>query len=268
MNNKLFSCLLIAGLATLGAQAQESHQYIDFGLPSGTLWAVENIDTDAEMTWYTGLDNPKGDDVFKLGECIQGTANDPATAAWGEEWCTPTLEQWWELLHYVRYDATFPDYVRRVRYYDSDGDGVFDTPDPDKHIEFSYPNATYNQNKGSYYFGAYWTATQIMDSWPLIAPTDTCFEWYCNGIDVSDVIDMGIHPYSEHGYIYNVVMTNLGASVELVIGSYTHKCMIRPVRKEKSTGVNKVRKALDKNNTEYRLGKIIITGEGDKFLDM
>ena len=90
-------------MAAASASAQE---YVDLDLPSGTLWATYNIGAsfvgDTTATMFKWADIPGAadfqDEAFALGAEIQGTANDPATIAWGPEWCTPTLEQWHELL--------------------------------------------------------------------------------------------------------------------------------------------------------------------------
>ena len=103
MRRYLFLFALLA--APVAAQ-----EYVDLDLPSGTLWATYNIgasfvgDTTATLFRWADLPDATSRDfeekAFALGEIIQGSANDPATIAWGEEWCTPTLEQWHELLEY------------------------------------------------------------------------------------------------------------------------------------------------------------------------
>jgi len=115
-----------------GAAAQpkrDTHQYVDLGLPSGTLWATCNV----------GATNPEdAGDYFAWGEttpkstyswdnytyCREGSSlkltkycnmsdygyngftdsrttleksDDAATANWGSDWCMPTQEQFQEL---------------------------------------------------------------------------------------------------------------------------------------------------------------------------
>lgn len=113
-----------AGMAT----AQNQHEYVDLGLPSGTLWATCNV----------GADNPEDyGDYFSWGETSSksnyhestykysnGDANgftkycsksangyngytdsrtslessdDAAVANWGSDWCIPTQKQFQEL---------------------------------------------------------------------------------------------------------------------------------------------------------------------------
>ena len=82
------------------------HEYVDLGLPSGTLWATTNI----------GADNPedKGD-FFAWGETTPWTSqsgytftdnpielpavNDAATVIWGANWQTPSKAQMEELFN-------------------------------------------------------------------------------------------------------------------------------------------------------------------------
>lgn len=108
--------------------AQDTHEYVDLGLPSGTLWATCNV----------GATTPEGyGDYFAWGEttpkvkyywttykysyhgaesvftkyCVNHgykglkdnltvlqAGDDAATVTWGDEWCTPTKEQWDELV--------------------------------------------------------------------------------------------------------------------------------------------------------------------------
>lgn len=128
---KITKLFVLAALLMAGSQiyAQEEHEYVDLGLPSGTLWATCNL----------GATTPEGyGDYFAWGETIpkdtydwktyiycyedwqsmltkycnkprkgyNGVADnltilqsgdDAATANWGDEWCTPTKEQWEEL---------------------------------------------------------------------------------------------------------------------------------------------------------------------------
>ena len=105
-----------------------SHDYVDLGLPSGTLWATCNV----------GADKPEDNgDYFAWGETVPKTTynwitygycngsenqltkycnnssfgyggftdplvvlqpgDDAATANWGDDWCMPTANQWREL---------------------------------------------------------------------------------------------------------------------------------------------------------------------------
>jgi hypothetical protein len=81
MKKKIFA-LAVAAMAVLGAQAQnmiDGHEYVDLGLPSGTLWATMNVGA-ASAT--------------ERGTEYEGKPND---FGWGDGWILPTEGQWKEL---------------------------------------------------------------------------------------------------------------------------------------------------------------------------
>ena len=103
---------------------EDGHDYVDFGLPSGTKWATCNVGAEnprnygdyyawGETTekntysWNTYLDGritSESDcgtdkDAFKGVTDISGTQYDAAKANWGGKWRMPTYEQWHELNH-------------------------------------------------------------------------------------------------------------------------------------------------------------------------
>ena len=112
-----------------GGHYNGNYEYVDFGLPSGTLWATFNVGADrpesygdffawAETSPKTTYDwnsykytyggdqhsltkycykfsygyNQYFDTLYILEPC-----DDAATVNWGNGWCTPTLDQWLEL---------------------------------------------------------------------------------------------------------------------------------------------------------------------------
>ena len=111
--------------------AQEKHEYVDLGLPSGTLWATYNVGADApeeygdhfpwgetlpntmcdyewgdykyseggraELTKYC-FDASYGRNGFTDTLTVLQSMDDAATANWGNDWCMPTEAQWRELL--------------------------------------------------------------------------------------------------------------------------------------------------------------------------
>lgn len=125
-------------LSPLGSGSADSfgetqpHDCVDLGLPSGTLWSVLNLGatllTDAGDYFAWGATAPQ--DTYNWANCPfgKGTSSsnikfekycfnsaygldgltdgltqleecdDPATVLWGEEWCTPTLDDFQELL--------------------------------------------------------------------------------------------------------------------------------------------------------------------------
>ena len=108
----------------------EIHEYVDLGLPSGTLWATCNVGADTPKAfgdYYSwGETEPKEvydwgsyqygnfaderytftkyctDSVYGLNGFVDSLAilepvDDAATACWGADWRTPTIEEWEEL---------------------------------------------------------------------------------------------------------------------------------------------------------------------------
>lgn len=100
------------------------HDYVDLSLPSGTLWATENIkDSNGNNLYFTwgdtqgyaasqvGTDKNFSWDDYKFGtsdnltkynstdgKTILDSEDDAATVLWGENWCMPTKEQFQELV--------------------------------------------------------------------------------------------------------------------------------------------------------------------------
>ncbi|MCR5570448.1 MAG: energy transducer TonB [Paludibacteraceae bacterium] len=111
------------------------HEYVDLGLPSGTLWATTNLgaksaeligncyawgetrifkenkkykfEKNGKLTKYC-VDSLKGvvDSLFVLQP-----KDDAATAGWGPLWCMPTNLQMNELIKYCRKDILYDDFM-------------------------------------------------------------------------------------------------------------------------------------------------------------
>lgn len=100
-----------------GGDRFNGHQYVDLHLPSGTLWATENLSykvfnsngtyniPDRGYFYQYGKGNRYYDQT--AGEAVYtGTENplslslDPAQQSWGGEWHVPTKEQFEELMQY------------------------------------------------------------------------------------------------------------------------------------------------------------------------
>ncbi len=88
------------------------HDYVDLGLPSGTLWATDNInetsddnsmyfewrDTEPKNTLYISVDTIVAVEHYLKGIC--GTKEDVASVLWGNEWMLPSEEDFKELEQY------------------------------------------------------------------------------------------------------------------------------------------------------------------------
>ena len=285
MRRYLFLLALVA--APVAAQ---NHEYVDLDLPSGTLWATYNIGAsfvgDTTATMFQWADIPGAadfqDEAFALGAEIQGTTNDPATIAWGEEWCTPTLEQWHELLECC-YTATAyhtstngePGHpqigalVLNRTYKNSAGEFEFPEPnDPNvKSITFTYH--FFASGSPSYYGGEYWSSTQSMESWPKADENNSIWFWTENKYDYTETIMGGsYHIYPEHGYAYSYFIKNNNMVFYQQVRPVTEKKMIRAVRKEKKqTAVKPAWAESPEIKPVYKLGPFIIYSNGIKVLE-
>ena len=111
-----------------GGSYYEEHEYVDLGLPSGTLWATCNVGASIpceqgyEFRWGEAKDGGYykycvGGDLYQLTKYCQlpdfgyngyidkfmvlQSEDDAATVNWGNDWHTPTVEQWKELVDYA-----------------------------------------------------------------------------------------------------------------------------------------------------------------------
>ncbi len=116
--------VLIDGVPHYGAvksfeQEESPHEYVDLGLPSGTLWATFNVGANSpeeygdyfawgetapkdEYYWSTYFDTDNGGSTFKKYNNNGGLTelqptDDAATANWGSDWQMPSLAQIQEL---------------------------------------------------------------------------------------------------------------------------------------------------------------------------
>ena len=96
------------------------HEYVDFGLPSGTLWATMNVGattpedygnyyawgetaTKATYDWSTYFDTNDGGNTFTKynndgGKKVLDPEDDAAHVNWGGSWRMPTKAEWQELI--------------------------------------------------------------------------------------------------------------------------------------------------------------------------
>ena len=80
-----------------------NHQYVDMGLPSGTLWASEDMSTPFDEFKLVMLyDSPmkEVENTYPEGtfESLLEFQEDAAKVDWGGSWRIPTIEEWKELL--------------------------------------------------------------------------------------------------------------------------------------------------------------------------
>ncbi|MBO4820414.1 MAG: hypothetical protein J5548_03000, partial [Prevotella sp.] len=120
-----------------------AHDYIDLGLPSGTLWADCNVGANTPEEYgdfYAwGETKPKttyswsnylyasgsSSTVQDIGTHIAGTQYDTATAVWGREWVMPTHDQAKELISKCTVSLATVNNVRGVRFKGPNGNSIF-----------------------------------------------------------------------------------------------------------------------------------------------
>ena len=129
------------------ADPQNHHEYVDLGLPSGTLWATCNVGADTpeaygnffawgetktkkEFNWGTyTLCNGNSDSFTKYtysdGLTVLEPIDDAATANWGDKWCMPSTLQLEELFEKASYKWTKQNGVCGVLFTANNGKSLF-----------------------------------------------------------------------------------------------------------------------------------------------
>ena len=88
------------------------HEYVDLGLPSGTLWATMNVGATSETDYGNYYQYGKGANQYQNTysqsdysglESPLDLSVDTARQEWGGNWCTPTKDQMQELYNYTRH---------------------------------------------------------------------------------------------------------------------------------------------------------------------
>ncbi len=139
-----------------GVETNDDLEYVDLGLPSGTLWATCNLGATTPegygnyyswgeiekkdlYRWNTykycngGADqltkycnDPEfGDEGYSDNLTILESGDDAAIAILGNEWCMPTKEQWDELLQNTTYAWTTQNNVNGYLFTASNGNSLF-----------------------------------------------------------------------------------------------------------------------------------------------
>lgn len=141
------------------AQTYNGHEYVDLGLPSGTLWATCNVGAnnpweygdyfawgetqpkttynwsiykyangtswrDLQLTKYCSKAE-KGNNGFTDNLTVLQPGDDAATANWGNGWCMPTKEQWQELYQNTTSTWTTQNGVNGRLFTASNGNSLF-----------------------------------------------------------------------------------------------------------------------------------------------
>ena len=185
-------------LSDVSSGNANGHDYVDLGLPSGTLWATCNL----------GADTPqKYGDCFAWGETVKkkyynwehydfnGYADtltalqinyDAATVNWGNGWHMPTKTQWDELLDNTDKVWTIKNDIKGMLFASKNGQSLF------------LPAAGYRWGGELNYageYGHYWSSSlsssDPMRAWGLCFYSDECrlhSRYYCsNGFSIRPV---------------------------------------------------------------------------------
>ncbi len=156
-------------VAAPGPQPDE-HEWVDLGLPSGTLWATCNVGANSpeeygdyfawgetsqksEYNWSTYFDTEDGGNTFTKyndygGKTELDPADDAATANWGSGWQMPSLAQIKELLDNCTKEWTTQGGVNGTLVTGPNGNTLF------------LPAAGYRYDTSLYYAGSdgyYWS---------------------------------------------------------------------------------------------------------------
>ena len=154
--------LMTAAVFTAGCKPEDSnneggngtyngHEYVDLGLPSGTLWATCNVGANIPekfggyFAWgetmpktYYDLSkykyyNNNNETLTKY--CNEGSysdnlttlrpTDDAATANWGNGWCMPIADQWRELLQNTEQHWTTQNGVNGLHFIANNGNSLF-----------------------------------------------------------------------------------------------------------------------------------------------
>ena len=161
------------------------HEYVDLGLPSGTLWATYNVgaDTPEEYGDYFawGETQPKSNYDWSTYQYCNGSdhtltkycndssygyngftdtlitllpEDDAVTANWGEDWRMPSRREWLELHNNTTYIWTTQNGVKGRLFTSANGNSLF------------LPAAGYRRYNNLSYAGsggAYWSSSLCMD---------------------------------------------------------------------------------------------------------
>ena len=125
------------------ASSSDTHQYVNLGLPSGTLWATCNVgasapegygnyyawgetSTKSSYSWSNYLYcSGSQSSCQDLGTHIAGTSYDAAKKNWGSGWVMPTLDQANELLSKCTVSLATVNGVAGLRFKGPNGNTIF-----------------------------------------------------------------------------------------------------------------------------------------------
>ena len=161
---KRLSFWILALLAPMALMAA-THEYVDLGLTSKTLWAKTNLgassaegfgnyyawgETTTKSTYsWSNYKYCSGTSatVQDLGRNICGTSYDAARALWGSDWQMPSMEQMHELVTECTLKLKTVNNVKGMQFVGPNGNSIF-FPIPG----YKYDSTTAGKNSETYYW--------------------------------------------------------------------------------------------------------------------
>lgn len=167
-----------------GQLLHEGHEYVDLGLPSGALWATEDVSVNGSVFFSWGETVPKesytvatykycagadstltkynseascGNNGFIDGLTELQPEDDAARVNWGGNWCTPTWDEWQELYDNCNWETITAE----------DGTTVFVATSNINGVQLFFPAAGAMQGTNMLYAGKgayYWASSVIGDN--------------------------------------------------------------------------------------------------------
>ena len=98
----------IKGMFYMAPPPPPPKPYVDLGLPSGTLWAKNNLGANSpeeQGNYYIWGATPNGETDGFMTPDIQGTQYDIARCLLGNEWCLPNVDQYQELIDNCQFNC-------------------------------------------------------------------------------------------------------------------------------------------------------------------
>ena len=188
---------------------ENGHEYVDLGLPSGTLWATCNIgatkpeDYGGYFAWGETTSKVKysmSTYSYNIEADISDTEYDVAHVKWGGSWRMPTYNELYELCAYCDKEWTTSSGVKGYKFTGPNGEFIFLPAGGEYNYEDGFTGATTSIQgrgvRGEYWSGTYaasdqhdrvWAAAlywQYIPSQPVYdyAPmiSNTAGSWGCN----------------------------------------------------------------------------------------
>lgn len=185
------------------------HEYVDLGLPSGTLWATCNIGADSPLeygNYFSWAETQPKDaynwDVYKYchgdGDhltkycskfyygynyktdtlTVLQPGDDAATANWGSGWCMPTATQWRELMENTTHKWVTMKGVKGRSFTGSNGKTLFLPANGDQWGEAVNCSGIYG-----YYWSRSLSIEVSRDAWCFYFDSDYCRVYDYSRID-------------------------------------------------------------------------------------